>query len=537
MSSKKWLALSLIAAFTLSLIAAGCGGNSGGGKPAAAKYVRYVAGPEPDTLDPRKSNGMPEARMEANLFEGLMTHGKDGAVVPGVAEKHTVSPDGKVYTFTLRSGLKWSNGDPVTAQDFEYAWKKTLDPAFASKYAQQLYFLKGAFEYNTNKGPLDEVGVKATDDKTLVVTLAEPTPFFLSVLVHHSFYPVNKKVDEANPKWMNDAKTFVGNGAFMMQSWAHNGKIECVKNPNYWDAANVKMEKLDFILSENANTNLSLFESGQADFVDSLPPAELPRLLKENKVVALPILGNGFYVFNVTKKPFDDPKLRKAFALAIDREALVKTLNNGWTPAYAFVPPGIADAEKGSDYSKVGGNLFKADVAEAKKLLAEAGFPDGKGLPTIPLIYNTNETNKLIAEALQEMWSKNLGVKVELQNQEWKVFLQSRSSGNYTLARHAWIGDYEDPTTFLNLYESTSGNNDAKYKDAKFDADLRKSYAIADPKERMKLFHEMEKKLIAEDMAAIPLYFLKQYVMAKPGVKDYVTTSIGLTYFKYASVQ
>lgn len=534
MSWKKAIVLALASIMVVTLVV-GCGKKDA--KP-NTKHIRYVVGAEPETLDPRKSTGMPEAKIEANLFEGLMTHGQDGKVTAGTAEKWTVSPDGKVYTFTIRANAKWSNGDPVTAQDFEYTWKKTLDPNFASKYAQQLYLLAGAEDYNTGKGSAAAVGVKALDDKTLQVTLAQPAPFFLSVLAHHSYYSVNKKVDESNPKWMTDPATFVSNGPFMMKAWSHNSKIETAKNPNYWDAGNVKMEQLEFLLTDNNATALSMYDNGQADFVDKLPPADTQRLLKDGKLKTAPYMSNIYYVFNVKKAPFDNPKVRKALSLAIDREAIAKNLNNGSVPAYGIVPPGISDAESGSDFRKVGGDLLKnANIEEAKKLLAEAGYPDGKGLPPISLIYNTDDIHKAVAEAVQEMWKKNLGVNVELQNQEWKVFIQNRKSGEYQIARHGWAGDFEDPLTFMMLFESKNGNNDSKYNNPKYDEMIRESYLIPDAKARLNKFHEAEKLLVSEDMAVIPMYFPPQYILAKPYAKGFVPTPIGLTYFKNAYIE
>lgn len=540
MSLKKMLLLTLVGALALALTA-GCGGGDkkdAAKSSAPTKYLRYVVGAEPETLDPRKSSGMPEARIEVNIFEGLVAHDKDGKLAPGVAEKWTVSPDGKVYTFTLRANAKWSNGEPVTAQDFEYTWKKTLDPAFASKYAQQLYFIAGAEAYNTGKGPADKVGVKAVNEKTLEVTLADPCPFFPSVLVHHAYYPVNKKVDESNPKWASDPKTIIGNGPYMMKSWTHQSKIETVKNPNYWDAANVKMEQVDYLLTDNNSTALSMFDSSQADLViDGLPPADIKRLLKEGKLATKPYIANGYYCFNVQKAPFDNAKVRKAFSMAIDREAIVKNLDNGYVAAGGFVPNGIPDAEPGSDFRKSGGNMVKFDAAEAKKLLAEAGFPDGKGLPPVTLIYNTNDIHKAIAEMIQEMWRKNLGVEVKLENQEWKVFLNNRQKGNYQVARHGWVGDYEDPLTFLGLFQSESGNNDAQYKNADYDKMLTQSYTLQDPKARMKLFHDMEQKMVLEDSFVAPLYFSPQYFLAKPYVKGITNVAVGLSYFKYAYIE
>lgn len=534
MSWKKLILLTMVSALIL-VLTTGCGGDN---KPTPAKALRYVVGAEPETLDPRKSTGMPEARIEVNLFESLTTHDKSGKIVPGTAEKWTVSPDGKVYTFTIRANAKWSNGDPVTAQDFEYSWKKTLEPAFASKYAQQLYFIAGAEAYNTGKASADKVGIKALNEKTLEVTLADPCPFFPSVIIHHAYYPVNKKLDEANPKWHTDPKTFVGNGPFSMKSWAHQSKIETIKNPNYWDAANVKLNQIDYLLTDNNSTSLSMFDGGQADLViDNLPPADIKRLLKEGKLKPKPYIANGYYCFNVTKAPFDNLKVRQAFSMAIDREAIVKNLDNGFAAGYAFVPGGIPDADAGSDFRKAGTDLIKFDAAQAKKLLAEAGYAEGKGLPPITLIYNTNDIHKAIAEMIQEMWKKNLGVEVKLENQEWKVFLNNRQKGNYQVARHGWVGDYEDPLTFMGLFQSASGNNNAQYKNAEFDKQLALSYTLMDPKARMKVFHDLEKKAVAEDTIVAPIYYQPQYYLAKPGVKDVTTVAIGLSYFKYAYIE
>jgi oligopeptide transport system substrate-binding protein len=533
-SWKKLILLTMVSTLLLVLIA-GCGSSN---KQGSAKVLRYVVGAEPETLDPRKSTGVPEARIQGNLFESLITYDKSGKLVPGAAEKWTVSPDGKVYTFTLRANAKWSNGDPVTAQDFEYTWKKTLSPAFASKYAQQLYFIAGAEAYNTSKGSVDDVGIKALDENTLEVTLADPCPFFPSVIVHHAYYPVNKKVDETNPKWSSDPTTFVSNGPFSMKSWVHQSKIETIKNPNYWDAASIKLNQIDYLLTDNNSTSLSMFDGNQADLViDNLPPADIKRLLKEGKLQPKPYISNGYYCFNVTKAPFDNLKVRQAFSMAIDRESIVKNLDNGYFPGYAFVPGGITDADAGSDFRKTGGDLIKFDAAEAKKLLADAGYPDGKGLPPISLIYNTNDIHKAVAEMIQEMWKKHLGVNVTLENQEWKVFLSNRQTGNYQIARHGWVGDYEDPLTFLGLFQSANLNNNARYKNAEFDKMLALSYTLQDPKARMKIFHDLEKKAVAEDTIIAPLYFNPQYYLAKANVKDVTLVAVGVPYFKYAYLE
>jgi len=534
MSWKKLILLTMISTLLLVLIT-GCGGNN---KSAPATTLRYVVGAEPETLDPRKSTGVPEGRIQANLFEGLTTYDAAGKLAPGTAEKWTMSPDSKVYTFTIRANAKWSNGAPVTAQDFEYTWKKTLDPTFASPYAQQLYFIAGAEAYNNGKGSADQVGIKALNDNTLEVTLADPCPFFPAVVVHSAYYPVNKKVDESNPKWAADPATFVGNGPFNLKSWTHQSKIETIKNPNYWDTASVKLTQVDYLLTDDNSTALSMFDGGQADLViDGLPPADIKRLLKEGKMQAKPAIGNGYYSINITKAPFDNLKVRQAFSMAIDREAIVKNLDNGYIAAYAFVPNGIADADANSDFRNVGGNLIKFDPTAAKKLLADAGYPDGKGLPPISLIYNTNDIHKAIAEMIQEMWKKNLGVDVTLENQEWKVFLNNRREGNFQIARDGWVGDYADPLTFLGLFQSANGNNDSQYKNLECDKALALSYTLQDPKARMQAFHDLEQKVVAEDASVAPLYFQPYYYLAKPNVKDVNLVPMGMTYFKYAYLE
>lgn len=532
MSWKRALLIALVSILSLTLVA-GCGG--GDKKETSAKVLRFAAGAEPETLDPRKMSGVPEHRIACQLFEGLAVHDEKGVVVPGTAEKWTVSPDGKVYTFTIRANAKWSNGDPVTAYDFEYSWKKTLDPDFAAKYAEMLFFLAGGKEYNEKKGTADQVGVKALDDKTLQVTLAEPCPFFPSILVHSSFFPVNKKVDQANPKWAGDPATFVSNGAFKMKSWTHQAKVELEKNPNYWDAANTKLERVDIVLSDNDATVLSMYDGNQVDLIlDNIPPTDRKRLLKEGKLKTLPYIATGYWCFNVEKAPFDNLKVRKAFSLAIDRDAIAKNLENGSKPATGWVPPGVPDATSGSDFRQVAGNIVKFDPAEAKKLLAEAGYPDGKGLPPITMIYNTAEINKAISEMIQEMWKKNLGVDVKIENQEWKVFLNNRQKGNFQVCRHGWTGDYEDALTFLGIFTTNNGNNDAQYKNPEYDKMVAKSYTLQDPKERMKLFHEMENMLVVDDTIMAPIIHNPQFYLVKPNVKNVITSAVGAVYFRHA---
>lgn len=516
----------------VSLLAAGCTAKSG------PKYLRYSVGTEPETLDPRKSTGIPESTVEAQLFEGLTTLDNRNSPVPAMAEKWEVSPDGLKYVFHLRPGVKWSNGDPVTAYDFEYAWKTALSTELGSKYAYQLFYIKNGEAYNQGLTTADKVGVRALDDKTLEVLLERPTAYFLSLTAFHTLYPVPRRIVEANPKWAADPKTIVGNGPFKIAAWVHNSRIELVKNEHYWDAGKVKMPKLDFILTESSSTEISMFDNNQIDMGENAPPAEYPRLQKQGNLQIAPYLGTYFFSFNVTKAPLDNVKVRQALYLALDRQAIIANVTKGGQkPALAWVPPGLADAVPGSDFRLNGGDFFRdGDIASAKKLLAEAGYPEGKGLPTIELIYNTNDVHKAIAEAVQEMWRKNLGINVTLANQEWKVFINNRSKGAYQIARHGWIGDYADPMTFIDMFDSNSGNNDSQYKNPRYDNLVRLAKSTMNPEIRMKAMHEAEKMLL-DDSVIAPLYFYTKVTMVKPNVKGYSRSVLGHVYFKEAYLE
>ncbi|HWR39299.1 MAG TPA: peptide ABC transporter substrate-binding protein [Patescibacteria group bacterium] len=528
-----YLALSLL----LIILLSGCGAPAANDKR-GEKPVRYALGSEPETLDPRKMTGSPEGQVAYQLFEGLTTQTHQGTIVPAAAERWEISADGLTYRFILRPAAKWSNGDPVTAHDFEFAWKSALSPELGSKYADQLYYLKNGEAYNTRKATADDVGVKALDDHTLEVTLQEPTAYFLSLCAFYTYFPVHKKTVTANPAWAAGPASLIGNGPFKLVNWVHNGKMEFVKNEHYWDIASVKSSRLEFAISDSDTTRLTLFENNQVDMAEAPPVAEIIRLLKEKKAIILPYIGTYFYDFNVTRPPFDDPRVRKAFTLAIDREMIVKNVTRGGQiPAMAWTPPGLPDARPGDDFRKTGGDFFKNnDIDTAKKLLAAAGFPDGKGLPPITLIYNTSEAHKAIAETIQEMWKKNLGVEIKLANQEWKVFINTRRTKDYQIARDGWIGDYADPMTFLGMFTIGNGNNNSGWKNEKYDALLKTAKISLDPAVRMQALHDAE-ALLLEDMPLLPIYYYTQVLLIKPNLKDVIRNSLSGLYFKEAYVE
>lgn len=527
----------MLMVFLVSVVFAGCGTKSS--TQTSGKVLRVANGSEPETLDPRKAIGIPESIVMRQIFEGLCTQNQKGDPIPGAAEKWEISQDGLVYKFFLRKDAKWSNGDAVTARDFEYSWKSTLDPKFGSRYAEQLYYLKNAEAFNKGKASRDEVGVKALDDTTLEVTLERPTPFFLFLTTFFTYFPVHQKTVESNPQWNAEPKTLIGNGPFKMTGWVHNSKIELVKNEYYWNKGVVKLDKVEMVLSDSKKTVIDMFENNQLDTVEVNPPAQdLERLGKAGVLKNLPFISIYHYMCNVTKPPLDDVRVRKALAYAIDRQAIINTLTKGGEKAaLAWVPYGLPDAKPGDDFRKNGGNYFKDnDIETAKKLLAEAGYPDGKGMPTITMLYNTNETHKAIAEAIQEMWKKNLGVNAELVNQEWKVYLQSRNQGTFMLARREWVGDYLDPMTCLEFMQGTQSNNNTRWKNDKYDSLVQEAKMTTDPQKRMQLMHEAEKILI-EDMPSLPIYFGTQKVLEKPYVKGIIRDSLGAVYLREASIE
>jgi oligopeptide transport system substrate-binding protein len=529
---KKSIAILLAALLAAAAILPGCAWF--GGRKAAG-HLRYAVAAEPETLDPRKSTSIPAGIVQAQLFEGLVALDAANRPVPAAAERWEISADGLRYTFRLRPGLKWSNGEPLTAADFEFAWKSALSPELASSYAYQLFYLKNGQAYNAQKAPADAVGVRATGDRILEVTLERPAPFFLSLLAFRTYYPVNRAA-AADSRWAAAARTFVGNGPFRLERWIHDNKMELVRNEHYWDAANVRMPRLDLILIESAATRMVMFENRQLDMGDNPPLGEIPRLQREGKLRTFPFLGVSYFPFNVAKAPFDNPKIRKAFTLAIDRAGLIATVTRGGqTPALAFVPPGIPEA--GGDFRAKGGAYFADnDIAEARALLAAAGYPGGRGLPPVTLLYNTGESNKLVAEAVQEMWKRSLGVSVQLSNQELKVFYDNLDKHNFQVAIDSWIGDYVDPMTFLELFETANGNNSPGYSSPAYDRLIAAARGTGDAARRAAALHAAE-KLLFVDAVVCPLFFSTSPVMLRPNVKGQVRTILGIVYLKQAYLE
>lgn len=495
-----------------------------------ANILKVNLGAEVQDLDPQIVTGVPEFRALSALFEGLTD--LNPATLepePAAAASWTVSDDQLTYTFAMRAEARWSNGDPVTAHDFEYSWRRVLSPKLAAEYSYLLHHIRGAKAYN--EGQTDDwstVGVKALDDKTLQVQLDHPTPFFLSLLYHQAYYPVHRatveqhgKMDERGSRWTH-AGNHVGNGAFKLVEWRPQEHILVARNEHYWGAANIRLDGVQFFPIDNAQTEERSFRTGELHMTETMPLQKIEVYRKDDPGVlqVRPYYGSYFYRFNTTRKPLDDPRVRQALNLAVDRETLVRdVLKAGETPATRITPPG-AGYECGAS---VGGY----DPERARQLLAEAGFPGGQGFPKLELLYNTSEQHATIGEVLQRMWKENLGIEIGLYNQDWKVYLDSMTKLDFDICRGAWIGDIVDPINFIELFLTGGGNNRTGWSSPAYDALVQQAYATPERDARHALLCEAETLLLRE-APVMPLYFYStKYLMSQevqgmvPNVLDY----------------
>lgn len=467
--------------------------------------ITIVNGAEPESLDPAIITGQPDGRVVNALFEGLTRFNPvDATPIPGVAERWDISEDGTVYTFHLRDNARWSTGEPITAADFVYSWRRVADPATASDYAGQLFFVKNAEAINTGKlKDLTQLGVQAVDPHTLRVELVAPTPFFVALCAFRTLAVVpGWWIEKHGDRWLME-RPLPTSGAYTLDFWRIRDRIRVRKNPLYWDAANTVNEVVDLLPCENATTALTLYLRGQADIVwdKNLIPTELIDVLMDRPDFhTYDYLGTYFMRFNLTRKPFDDVRVRKALALTIDKRRIVeKIMKAGEKTASHLTPPGTAgyEAPEGLGY----------DPEQARRLLAEAGFPGGRGFPVFNYMFNTAEMHKQVAVELQQMWKQELGISMELRQVEWKVYLAAQSQLDYDTTRSSWIGDYNDPNTFLDMFMSNNGNNRTGWKNPRYDELVRTANATADPRQRMADLREAETLLVREDVPIAPIFF------------------------------
>ncbi len=490
--------------------------------------IRIGNGTEPRELDPAISTGVPESHIEDNLFEGLCSYDPFTlAPLPGAAESWQISADATVYTFKLRPNLKWSDGKPLDANDFVYSWRRTLDPKTASEYAYQLYYIKNGAAFNKGKlKDATQLGVVAKDARTLVVTLERPTPYFLNLTSFHTLYPVPRHVIEKHKQGWTKEGNMVSNGPYKLAEWRINKHIKIVPNPHYWDKERLKIKVAYFMPIENENTEEKAFVSGQLHMTTTVPSIKIPyykdlkkRDPKRAVYQSTPMLGTYYYRFNVTKKPTDDQRVRKALSLTIDRRLIVDKITKGdQVPAWSFVPPNTAGYTYPRTYIK--DSPSQQDLATAQQLMKAAGYPNGKGFPKIDLLYNTSEGHKKIAVAIQQMWKKHLGIEIGILNQEWKVYLNTVRALNYNVSRGGWIGDYLDPNTFLNMYVTGGGHNNLGFSNQQYDNYIKMAASELDHSKRLQYFRKAEDILI-EEVAIIPIYFYTNNSLISPKVKMY----------------
>lgn len=486
-------------------------------------------------LDPQIVTGTAEAHVMGALFEGLVTEDPvDLHPVPGVAERWDISPDGLVYTFHLRADAKWSNGEPVTASDFVESYRRMLTASLAADYANLLYILQGAEAYHKGaQKDFSQVGVTALDPRTLRLTLDHALPHFLAMLTQMSWMPVpvatiakHGDAYRRGNSWTRPGR-IVTNGAFTLKDWKTNEVIVVTKSPNYWDAKKVRLNEVRFYPIDSVDVEERAFRAGQLHVTDFVPVGKVASYRRDsaNLIRLDPYLGTYFYRLNINRPPLGDARIRRALAMAVDRQAIVdKVLHGGQAPAHFLTPPNT------NGYTPTA--RIPTDFAAARELLKSAGYEGGRGLPPIELLYNTSENHRIIAEAIQEMWRRELGAQVTLINQELKVTQASRRSGQFQILRGDWIGDYIDPATFLEVFRSDSGNNYTGWSNPDYDAALFTAARTADPAARNALFQKAE-AILLNDAPIIPIYHYTHIFLLQPSVKGWHPTLLDHHPLKY----
>ena len=564
-NTKKFLALALASVMAVSVAA--CGSSSSTNDTSAADSsttteatdttasadgynLAVCLASEPMTIDPALNSAVDGAIMTNHMFEGLVKWVDNGSgeaeLAPGQAEswEKTVNDDGTVtYAIKMRDGIKWSDGKDVTAGDFEYSWKRLADPATAADYCYMIDMVQGYAEVADGSADKDTLGIKAVDDKNLEITLSYDCPYFEEIMAFPATFPVRQDIVEGNEEWTYSPETYIGNGAYKMVEWSHNAYILTEKSETYYDYEKLGPDTIKYTLLDDNNAMLAAFNSGELNFIMNFPTDEMANYLASGQITVAPYIGTYYVCFNTEDEVFSNPLVRQAFSLVIDRNYIVENVSqSGEVPATGYVPSGVYDAEgaNGDDFRTVGGEYYsvsaddyQANCDKARELLAEAGYPNGEGFPAVEYMYNTDDRHKAIAEALQNMWQTELGVTVNLSNQDWNVFLKSRKDGDFQIARNGWIADYNDPCSFLDMWYTGGGNNDAQYSNPEYDALIDAAKATSDQTERMAAFHKAEDLLIGQDSVLAPIYFYTNPYMLSDNISGMYYTPLGYFFFGY----
>ena len=560
---KKKLSLLLTAALAASAVMTGCGGSdnsasepqtiddiqsdeadgeesTAAGELADAQELTFVLNNEPDGIDPNVTNNSFAVPFLVNCFEGLVTYDEKGEVVAGNAESWESNDDLTVYTFHLRDGLKWSDGSDLTANDYVYSALRVLTPATAGQYVNMISdYVVNAEEFYNGTASAEDVGIKAVDDKTLEFTLKSPCPYFVDLVSMWVYFPVQEATIEANgDKWTNQADTYICNGPFKITDMKMGESVVLEKNENYWDADNVTLQKLTYRYILDTSTALTAYENGEVDGVRTIPASDLARLEADNAgVVTAPSYGTVYYNINCSVAPYDNPLVRKALCLAIDRDSLINNVAQlDAQPAYSFLAPGyVVDGKDVTDGRSDFGLSSKADPEAAKAALAEAGYPDGEGFPTVKLTFYSDDNVKKIAEAIKEMWEQNLGITVEVSSADWAVYYDAVQSGNYEVGAMGWSADYVNPMSFLPLLYTDDVTNNAFYSNPDYDAIVDQIKVEKDPAKFAELVKQAD-ELVSATYPVVPLYYKSNNYLLKDYVQGVYMTSSSNLYFKNASV-
>lgn len=560
---KKRVAL-LLAAVVLASVPAGCaGGGNASASPAASPAsgekpfdLTVCIAPNPETIDPALNCTVDGAIMIQHFFEGLMKWQDDSdgnaVLTNGQARSYEAkeNDDGTLtYTFKLRDDIFWSDGEKVTAGDFVYAWRRLVDPDTAASYCYIADMVVNANEIMAGEADPSALGVSAPDDATFAVEITYNCPYFLEICAFPALMPVRRDaIEKSGDQWTFSPETYLSNGIYKMAEWAQNDKIVAVPNEYHYDAENLGPDTITFKFSDDENAIYNGFRAGDYSFIESVPAQEAATLLANGTMTAADNLGTYFISFQTQKYPFDDARVREAFTLAIDSRYITENITRtGETPATGFVPYGVYDTEGagGDDFRTAGGDYWEAPTTDeayktncdkARQLLAEAGYPNGEGFPVVEYLYNTDDRNRMIAEALQSMWSEELGVTVNLSNQDWAIVLQTCYEGDYNMAGSVWFADYNDPSSFLDLWQTGGGNNIAQYSSADFDAAVEEAKSTDTPAERMKALHEAEDILIGRDYALAPVFFYTYCYCMDPDLQGVYYNPLGYFFFGYAKM-
>ena len=548
----KKLAALLACVLALSLGLTACGGSSASGSTTSAaatsgeKQLVVQLGPDPETLDPALNSAIDGANMILFAFDTLLGVDEDLNVVPALAESWKESEDSMTWTFHLREGLKWSDGSELNAEDFVYSWQRMADPETAAPYAETvLGMVKNFSEISTGEMEPSELGVSAPDANTFVVELGQPCTYFDKIASFVASSPVQQETVEANgDAWAVDPSTYVSSGAFMMTEWVPGSHITYTKNPNYWDADSIKLDSIKCLLIEDMNAALSAYETGEALMIKSVPTEEMARLEGRDDFYVDPLLGTYYISLQTEKEPFNNRDVREALSLAIDRDYVANTIMQGtYSPAGNLIGPGITDADGssfmenangGEEYISTDPADFEANLEKAKQLMADAGYPNGEGFPVIEYLVNDQGYHKALAEYLQKAWGE-LGITMEVKTAEWQSVTATRRAGDFDTARNGWVFDYNDPSSMFDLFYTGNGNNDGKYSNAEYDAQMDISRTTTDVEERFAALHKAE-DIIMADAGMIPVAFYNDYYLQSDKITGSWHSPYGYWYFQYADI-